>query len=49
MRFLRDSSGATSIEYALIAASIFLVVVVAYPAVASNVAAALGRVLPGLQ
>jgi Flp pilus assembly pilin Flp len=49
MKFLRDHSGATSIEYALIAGTIFLAVVAGYPLVATAVGAALGRVLPGLE
>lgn len=49
MRFLRDTTGATSIEYALIAGTIFLAVVAAFPAVATGVGVLFGRVLQGFQ
>ena len=49
MRFFRDTRGATSVEYALIAGTIFLAVGAGYPLVATAVGAALGGVIPGLQ
>jgi len=49
MSFLRDDRGVTSIEYALIAGSIFIAVVIALPVVAPALTAAFARILPGLQ
>jgi len=48
MRFLQDESGATAIEYALIAGSIFLVIVTAVASVGSVLKATFNNVSAGL-
>ena len=48
MRFLQDESGATTIEYALIAGSIFLVIVTAVASVGSVLKATFNNVSAGL-
>ena len=47
-RFIRDETGATSIEYALIAAFIFLVIILSVTAVGTNLIPIFQNVAGGL-
>ena len=49
MRFLRDESGATAIEYGLIAAGIAVAIIAAVQAVGSSLNTKMGTVQTGLQ
>jgi pilus assembly protein Flp/PilA len=47
-RFLLDESGATAIEYGLIAAGIAVVIILAVQAIGTNLAATMNKVAAGL-
>ncbi len=48
MRFVKDESGATAIEYGLIAAAIGLMLVAALPALRAALATVFGNITTGL-